>query len=75
MQEYHQSSIISNSEFIANTMDTVIEKLQDSDFVSAHIMVGAVRAMLDNLYVEIEQHSKTEIALMKTLLSLKNDAP
>ncbi|HEY9620035.1 MAG TPA: hypothetical protein V6C78_06685 [Crinalium sp.] len=56
-------------------MDTVIEKLQDSDFVSAHIMVGAVRAMLDNLYVEIEQHSKTEIALMKTLLSLKNDAP
>jgi hypothetical protein len=48
--------------------------LQDSDFISAHIMVGAVRAMLDSLYVELEQHSKTEITLMKALSSLKTDA-
>jgi hypothetical protein len=74
MPKYQPSSIIAETEFIAQVMGTVSEKLQDSDFVSAHIMVGAVRAMLDTLYTELEQHSKTEITLMKTLSSLKTDA-
>jgi hypothetical protein len=74
MQEYKTSSIIANTEFIAQVMSTVTEKLQDNDFVSAHIMVGAAKVILETLYVELEQHSKTEITLMKTLSSLKSDA-
>lgn len=74
MPEYKTSSMIADTEFIAQVVNTVAEKLQDNDFVSAHIMVGAVRAMLDSLYGELEQHSKTELTLMKTLSSLKTDA-